>query len=146
MLQRFVFCYKRISWAWACVFSESISILINGSPSDEINIQRDLKQGGPLTPFLLALGWFLRADMVVLYRCLGVTMCLHTPQAMLLLPMFVAILFVGSWYSTFSWFAEFMTTFFIIPHLISLVLEIYIYLKSIYPRLGFFPIQIITPE
>lgn len=29
-----------------------MSILVNGSPMEEINIQRDLKQGDPLAPFL----------------------------------------------------------------------------------------------
>lgn len=38
-----------------CVFSGSISILINGSPTEEINIQRGLKQGDLLAPFLFLL-------------------------------------------------------------------------------------------
>jgi len=36
----------------ACVCGGSMSILVNGSPTEEISIQRGLKQGGPLAPFL----------------------------------------------------------------------------------------------
>jgi len=38
-----------------CVFGGSMSILVNGSPTEEINIQRGLKQGDPLAPFLFLL-------------------------------------------------------------------------------------------
>jgi hypothetical protein len=55
MLDRFGFCSKWKDWIWACVFSGNMSVLINGSPSVEINIQRGLKQGDPLAPFLFLL-------------------------------------------------------------------------------------------
>ncbi|MCI02845.1 putative non-LTR retroelement reverse transcriptase, partial [Trifolium medium] len=39
----------------ACVFSGNLSVLVNGSPTEEINIQKGLKQGDPLAPFLFLL-------------------------------------------------------------------------------------------
>jgi hypothetical protein len=55
MLDRFGFCAKWKEWIRACVFAGNMSVLINGSPSEEINIQRGLKQGDPLAPFLFLL-------------------------------------------------------------------------------------------
>jgi hypothetical protein len=37
------------------VFAGNLSVLVNGSPTNEINIQRGLKQGDPLAPFLFLL-------------------------------------------------------------------------------------------
>jgi hypothetical protein len=39
----------------ACVFGGSMSILVNRSPTEEVNIQRGLNQGDPLAPFLFLL-------------------------------------------------------------------------------------------
>jgi hypothetical protein len=55
MLHQFGFCPKWIGWIKACVFGGSLSVLVNGSPTNEINIQRGLKQGDPLAPFLFLL-------------------------------------------------------------------------------------------
>jgi hypothetical protein len=52
MMRRLGFCGKWIEWMKACVCGGSMSILVNGSPTEEINIQRGLKQGDPLAPFL----------------------------------------------------------------------------------------------
>jgi hypothetical protein len=40
MLRRFGFCDLWIDWIRACVFAGNLSVLVNGSPSSEINIQR----------------------------------------------------------------------------------------------------------
>jgi hypothetical protein len=55
MLHRFGFGAKWIRWIRACVFAGNLSILVNGSPTKEFNIQRGLKQGDPLAPFLFLL-------------------------------------------------------------------------------------------
>ncbi|MCH83902.1 cysteine-rich receptor-like protein kinase, partial [Trifolium medium] len=55
MLRRFGFCDVWIGWIRACVFGGNLSVLVNGSPTGEINIQRGLKQGDPLAPFLFLL-------------------------------------------------------------------------------------------
>jgi hypothetical protein len=55
MLDRFGFCSKWKDCIRACVFAGNMSVLVNGSQSEEINIQRGLKQGDPLAPFLFLL-------------------------------------------------------------------------------------------
>ncbi|MCH85394.1 LINE-1 reverse transcriptase like [Trifolium medium] len=55
MLVRFGFCDKWRAWIRACVFAGNMSVLVNGSAMEEINIQRGLKQGDPLAPFLFLL-------------------------------------------------------------------------------------------
>jgi len=55
MFRRVGFCSKWINWMKACVFGGNMSILVNGSPTEEICIERGLKQGDPLAPFLFLL-------------------------------------------------------------------------------------------
>jgi hypothetical protein len=50
MMGRVGMCAKWVAWMKACVFGGSMSILVNGSPTVEIDIQRGLKQGDPLAP------------------------------------------------------------------------------------------------
>jgi hypothetical protein len=55
MLRRFGFVEKWIAWIIACVFPGNLSVLVNGSPTSKLNIQRGLKQGDTLAPFLFLL-------------------------------------------------------------------------------------------
>ncbi|PNY12727.1 ribonuclease H [Trifolium pratense] len=55
MLRGFGFGEKWRSWIRACVFAGSLSVLVNGSPTEQIDISKGLKQGDPLAPFLFNL-------------------------------------------------------------------------------------------
>ncbi|XP_019442242.1 PREDICTED: uncharacterized protein LOC109346956 [Lupinus angustifolius] len=52
MMERMGFCLKWRSWIKSCLQSNSISILVNGSPTAEFNMTRGLRQGDPIAPFL----------------------------------------------------------------------------------------------
>ncbi|MCH87417.1 LINE-1 reverse transcriptase like, partial [Trifolium medium] len=55
MLQKFGFCEKWRAWMRAYVCAGNMFVLVNGSPTEEINIKRGLKQGDPLAPLLFLL-------------------------------------------------------------------------------------------
>ena len=52
MLRRMGFDEKWVGWMKACVCGGSMSVLVNRSPTEEINIHKGLKQGDLLAPFL----------------------------------------------------------------------------------------------
>jgi len=52
MLGRLGFKVKWINWIKACLESVSVSVLVNGSPTEEFKPKRGLRQGDPLVPFL----------------------------------------------------------------------------------------------
>nr|GEU77387.1 RNA-directed DNA polymerase, eukaryota [Tanacetum cinerariifolium] len=55
VLDKFGFCAKWRTWIQSCLRSSRGSILINGSPTEEFQFFRGLKQGDPLSPFLFIL-------------------------------------------------------------------------------------------
>jgi len=52
MPHRMGFHNKWISWIRGCMESATVSVLINGSPTEEFKPSRGLRQGDPLAPFL----------------------------------------------------------------------------------------------
>ncbi|KAK2422417.1 hypothetical protein QL285_032952 [Trifolium repens] len=55
MLCRVGFGERWRAWMKTCVCKGRLSVLVNGSPTEQINIKRGLKQGDPLAPFLFLL-------------------------------------------------------------------------------------------
>jgi len=52
MMHMLDFYGKWIEWIRACLESSSISVLVNGNPTQEFKPRKGLRQGNPLAPFL----------------------------------------------------------------------------------------------
>lgn len=46
------FCARWRGWIHCCLESSSISVLVNGSPTEEFKVSKGLRQGDPMAPFL----------------------------------------------------------------------------------------------
>ena len=56
MMIKLGFCQKWISWIEGCLKSATVSVLVNGSPTNEFIPHRGLGQGDPLAPLLFNIG------------------------------------------------------------------------------------------
>ncbi|KAJ9567283.1 hypothetical protein OSB04_003249 [Centaurea solstitialis] len=52
MLEKMGFGRKWRNWVWTCLKSSRISILVNGSPTEEFSMEKGIRQGDPMAPFL----------------------------------------------------------------------------------------------
>ncbi|GKB66441.1 putative RNA-directed DNA polymerase [Tanacetum coccineum] len=55
IMKKMGFGNKWCKWVDSCLRSTSISILVNGSPTREFSMEREVRQGDPLSPFLFIL-------------------------------------------------------------------------------------------
>jgi hypothetical protein len=55
MMRRLGFSVRWCRWIRGCVCCGNLSVLVNGCPTEDINIKRGLKQSDPLAPFLFLL-------------------------------------------------------------------------------------------
>lgn len=52
LMERFAFDAKWIKWMMKCVSSAQASVLVNGSSSGMFNLEKELRQGDPLSAFM----------------------------------------------------------------------------------------------
>jgi hypothetical protein len=52
MMEKMGFSEGWLKWMRACIFNSSMSVLVNGSPTEDFTVGRGLRQGDPLSPFL----------------------------------------------------------------------------------------------
>ena len=83
-LEQMGFPPRWISWISSCVTSAAASILLNGTPMKPIKLQRGLRQGDPLSPFLFVLAAevmnLMFKKVVELQLWAGIPVCKNGPS------------------------------------------------------------------
>jgi len=69
VMARINFRVLRRKWMLECIGSTTASVLVNGSPIDEFPLERRLRQGNPLSPFL----FFIAIEGLNVIMCSMVT-------------------------------------------------------------------------
>jgi len=71
------------NWIKECVFTATTSVLVNGSPTDEFHLERGLRQGDLLSPFLFLLAAeglnVMMSEMVNVHMFEGYIVGAHNP-------------------------------------------------------------------
>lgn len=52
VMEKIGFHPKWIKWIKECLYSSTVSVFVNGSPTKEFKMRHRLRKGGPLSPFL----------------------------------------------------------------------------------------------